>query len=78
VAFPSGNNRATNVPVTVKHAGGAAQLSLDQKRKPGPFAFQPIGEFRFEAGRPASVTFSNDGANGLVLIDTVRWIWVGE
>mgnify|MGYP001260794371 CR=1 FL=1 len=78
VAFPSGNNRATNVPVVVTHAGGTTRLSLNQKQKPGPFAFQPIGEFRFEAGRPASVTFSNDGANGLVLIDTVRWIWVGE
>lgn len=78
VAFPSGNNRATNVPVVVTHAGGTTPLSLNQKQKPGPFAFQPIGEFRFKAGERAAVIYSNKGANGIVLIDTVRWIWVGE
>lgn len=78
VAFPSGNNRATNVPVVVTHAGGTTPITLDQKQKPGPFAFQPIGEFRFEAGQRASVAFSNEGADGVVLIDAVRWIWAGE
>ncbi|HRE81410.1 MAG TPA: FAD-dependent oxidoreductase, partial [Opitutaceae bacterium] len=78
VAFPSGGNRASNVPVTVTHAGGTTQVTLDQKKKPGPYAFQPIGEFRFKEGEKASVAFSNRGANGVVLIDTVRWIWLGE
>lgn len=78
VAFPSGATRATNAPVTVTHAGGTTKITLDQKKKPGPYAFQPIGEFRFKAGERASVSFSNRGADGLVLIDSVRWIWLGE
>lgn len=78
LAFPTGGNRATNTPVTIQHADGTTRIELNQKKKPGPFAFQPIGEFRFEAGKPASVTLSTEGANGLVLIDTVRWIWIGE
>jgi len=78
VAFPSGGNRGSNVPVTITHAGGTAEIKLNQKKKPGPFAFQPIGEYRFKAGQTASVRFSNTGADGVVLIDTVRWIWLGE
>ncbi len=78
MAFPSGPNRATNVPVTIIHADGETKLTLNQQRKPGPFAFQPLGEFRFEAGQPASVNLTNEGADGVVLIDTVRWIWLGD
>lgn len=78
VAFPSGGNRASNVPVTIVHDGGTAEMKLNQKKKPGPFAFQPVGEYRFTAGQTASVRFSNAGADGVVLIDTVRWIWIGE
>lgn len=78
LAFPSGGNRASNVPVTVTHAGGSTDIKLNQKKKPGPFAFQPIGEFQFISGQPASVKISNAGVDGMVLIDTVRWIWLGD
>ncbi|WP_438479283.1 FAD-dependent oxidoreductase [Oleiharenicola lentus] len=78
LAFPSGGNRASNVPVTVTHAGGSTELKLNQKKKPGPFAFQPIGEFQFTAGQPVTVKISNAGVDGMVLIDTVRWIWLGN
>ena len=78
MAFPSGGNRATNASVTITHADGKKEIKLNQKKKPGPFAFQPLGEFRFKAGQPASVKISNAGAVGVVLIDTVRWIWLGE
>ncbi|HWL17343.1 MAG TPA: FAD-dependent oxidoreductase [Opitutus sp.] len=78
MAFPSGGNRATNASVTITHADGKQEIKLNQKKKPGPFAFQPLGEFRFKAGQPASVKISNAGADGVVLIDTVRWIWLGE
>lgn len=78
VAFPSGGNRASNATLTITHAEGTAVVSLDQKKKPAPFAFQPVGEYRFDADRPATVTFSSAGANGRVLIDSVRWIWLGE
>jgi Dehydrogenases (flavoproteins) len=78
IAFPSGRDRASNATVRVRHAEGTATLHVDQRTKPGPYALQPIGEFRFDADQPAVVTFSNERADGLVLIDTVRWIWLGE
>jgi hypothetical protein len=78
VAFATGANRATRVPIVITHAGGEATITLNQKRKNSPFAFAPLGEFRFKAGEPATVTFTNEGADGAVIIDTVRWIWLGE
>jgi hypothetical protein len=53
-------------------------VRVNQRKKPSPFAFTPIGEYRFQAGAPATVTFSNAGVDGHVQIDTVRWIWIGE
>lgn len=77
VAYASGPDRATNTPLTVTHAAGSATVTLNQRRKGGPFAFTPVGEFRLEAGQPVSVTYSNEGVDGVVMIDTVRWIWLG-
>ncbi|WP_438479279.1 FAD-dependent oxidoreductase [Oleiharenicola lentus] len=78
IAFPSGMDRATNTAIEVVHAEGTAALKINQRKKPGPYAFQPLGEYRFTAGQPVTVTFKNQGADGTVLIDSVRWIWVGE
>ncbi len=78
VAYATGPTRATNTPIAIAHADGTAHVTLDQKKKSSPFAFTPVGEFRFTAGQPATVTYTNTGANGAVLIDTVRWIWLGE
>ncbi len=78
VAYATANSRASNVPLEVKHAGGTANLRVNQRKKASPFAFTPIGEFRFKAGDPASVVYSNAGVDGDVQIDTVRWLWVGE
>ena len=78
VAFATGPNRATNASISVTHAEGATNVSLNQQKKTSPFAFAPIGEYRFEAGKPAIVAYTNEGANGAVIVDTVRWIWLGE
>ncbi len=78
IAFPSGGNRATNVPVAIQHAGGTSTVQVNQRQKAAPFAFTPIGEYRFNANQPATVIITNEGVNGVVLIDTVRWIWRGE
>lgn len=52
--------------------------TVNERRKKAPFAFAPIGTFRFEAGQEASVTISNAGADGFVAIDAVRFIPVPE
>ena len=78
VAYATAGNRATNVPVEIQHATGKTLVRVNQRAKESPFAFTPLGEYLFEADQPASVVLSNSDVDGRVLIDTVRWLWVGE
>lgn len=78
LAFPTAGNRATSVPVTITTADGTSEVTINQKKKETPFAFLPLGEFKFDADKPAVVTVKNTGANGIVSIDTVRFVWRGE
>ena len=75
IAYPHNANRATNVPVVIRHADGETRLTLNQRRKPAlDDLFEPVGEFRFEAGRRGQVEISNAGTDGYVVIDAVQWL----
>jgi hypothetical protein len=75
VAYPNNANRASNVPVTIKHADGESKVTIDQKKKPAVRElFQSVGTFRFEKGRAGYVEISNAGTEGFVVIDAVQWI----
>jgi hypothetical protein len=78
VAYATVGNRATNTPVQIAHADGTATVTVNQRKKDSPFAFVPVGDYRFKAGEPATVVFTNAGVNGYVQIDTVRWLWLGD
>lgn len=78
VAYASANNRATNTPVQIAHADGTATVKINQRKKDSPFAFVPVGDYRFKAGDPATVVITNAGVDGYVQIDTVRWLWLGD
>jgi hypothetical protein len=73
-AFTANPNRATNVPVTVHHADGAATVRLNQQKAPEEGAFTPLGTFRFEAGKPAAVVVETAGTDGHVVIDAVQFL----
>ncbi len=75
LAYSPNPNRATNVPVTIAHAGGEASVTVNQKVIP-PIdkTFVSLGKFKFSADKPAVVTISNDGTNGHVIVDAVQWI----
>jgi len=75
IAYSAHGNRASNVPVTIRHAGGETGLKLDQ-RKPGSIdrLLQPIGTFRFESGKSYSVELSNSQTDGYVMIDAVQLV----
>ena len=62
----------------IAHAEGTAAVKVNQRKKDSPFAFVPVGDYRFKAGEPATVVLTNAGVNGYVQIDTVRWLWLGE
>lgn len=78
IGFRAARNQATNVPVTIRHAGGVARVSLDQRREITPFPLVPLGEYRFRAGASGFVELTNHDTDGRVAIDAVRWVWLGE
>ncbi len=77
IAYPHNANRATNVPIVIRHADGETKITLNQKKKPAVDALlEPVGTFRFEKGRGGSVEISNRGTDGFVVIDAVQWVEV--
>ena len=78
LAAPPNDNRATNVPVEIHHAGGVKTLKLDfRSPKPakGVHWFE-LGEV--ECGVTAAVVVSNQGTDGHVVIDGARWVPVAD
>jgi hypothetical protein len=75
LAYCPSSNRATNVPVTVHHAGGTTDVVVNQREEP-PIdgLFIELGKFRFEKPLPCAVEICNDGANGHVIVDAVQWV----
>ncbi|MFK8115231.1 MAG: FAD-dependent oxidoreductase [Rubripirellula sp.] len=73
LSYPANNNRATNIPVVIQHAGGEALLVVNQRQKP-PIdgLFQSLGEFTFNG--TASVKVMTKGTDGYVVIDAIQFL----
>lgn len=78
IAYSPSQNRATNVPVTIQHSGGTANVTLDQSKASTLFVYKPLGEYEFKAGESGWVEISNAGTKGQVVVDAVKWIWLGN
>lgn len=73
--YSANANRATNVPVTIQSAEGTKIVKVNQRNAPKiDKTYQPLGTYRFEAGKQGAVTISNDGADGHVIVDTVQFL----
>lgn len=73
IGYPVNPNRATNVPVTVRHAGGEAKIQVNQKNVPKiDRLLEPVGSFEFAQGQEYDVTISNEGTDGYVVVDAVQ------
>ncbi len=77
LSYTSGSTRASNVPVTVSFDGGKETVRLDQTEFP-PLdeKFAAIGRFAFDTAQAASVTVSNTGTEGFVIVDAVQFVEV--
>lgn len=75
ISYSAGGNRASNVPVTIEHQDGRDTVIVNQSQKP-PIdgLFISLGTYRFEANNRASVTISNKGTDGHVIVDAVQWL----
>ncbi len=68
--------RATNTPVTIRHADGETVVRINQQEEP-PHArlWRTLGTFRFAAGRAGHVRIGNDGTDGkYVIVDAVQFL----
>jgi len=73
--------RATNTPVTIRHAEGETVVRIDQQEVPehGKL-FRSLGRYRFEAGREGWVRVSNEGTDPgkVVIADAVQFLPAGD
>lgn len=68
--------RATNTPVTIRHADGETVVRINQQEEP-PHGrlWRTVGAFRFTAGRAGWVRISNEGTDGkYVIADAVQFL----
>ena len=73
LSYPPNKNRASNVPVTVTHAGGTTLHLVDQRKAPkGDGLFHSLGTFTFE--KRARVVIGSDGVDGYVIADAVQFL----
>ena len=71
MTYTANGNRATNVPVVIRHAKGATTVKVNQKQTPAiDKVFHSLGKFSFESA--AAVTISNAGTTGHVVVDAVQ------
>lgn len=73
IAYTTSRTRATNVPVTVMDSSlGSHTVMVDQKNvEPNADGFRAIGEFALSTAG-STITISNEGTNGKVILDAVR------
>lgn len=77
VAYTPNANRSDRVPVRITHAGGTAELTLNEKNSPkGDGPFQSLGSFAFDG--KSSVEIRNQGTTGYVVIDAVQFVPAGR
>lgn len=73
LAYPPNPNRATNVPVTIEHAGGTASVKVNERKNPDlEKVFVSLGTYEF--GAKAVVEVSNADTDGYVVIDAVQLV----
>ncbi len=73
VAYTAHGNRATNVPVTVRHAGGETTVTINQRKAPTVDKLAvTAGTWSF--GATAAVVIANDGTDGYVIADAVQFV----
>jgi lysophospholipase L1-like esterase len=65
------NNRASNTPIEVIHAGGMTPFKVSQKTDGN---WHPLGEFTFGPGGSQGVYIDNFKTDGYVIVDAVKFV----
>ncbi len=73
IGYTGNGNRATNVPITIQHAEGTADVTLNERTAPNiDKMFRSVGKFKF--GGEAVITISNANTDGYVVVDAVQLV----
>ena len=72
--YPSGADCASNVPVTIEHATGKSALTWDMREGSRNGFAVAIGSYRFNAGKPCSVTLATRDTDGRVIAGSVAFV----
>lgn len=73
IAYRDHENRATNVPVEVRHAGGKHDTTINMRQKPNLEAgFLSLGTFEFTPDKRGAVVIRADGTDGHVCVDAIQ------
>ncbi len=73
IAYTANANRATNVPIVIRHAAGETKATLDEKATPKiDKMFHSLGQHTFD--KEAAILITNAGTNGYVVIDAVQLV----
>jgi hypothetical protein len=67
---------ASNASYIINHAGGSTTITVDQTHNSG--RWNSLGIFTFGAGEAGNVTISAQGANGTVMADAIKLVFLGE
>jgi hypothetical protein len=74
--FPPNQNRATNVPVTVAIKGSPSQTFHVNEREVS--AKQSLGQFSLPLGHNTTITISNAGTDGFVVVDGIQIVKIDQ
>ncbi|WP_146392736.1 FAD-dependent oxidoreductase [Allorhodopirellula solitaria] len=73
LAYTTHDNRATNVPVSIVHLNGTANVQVNQRQKP-PIEGLFISLGQFEFSQQSQLTITNRDTDGHVILDGVQWL----
>jgi hypothetical protein len=73
MVWPQDNNRATNVPVTIRHAKGEKTVTVNERKVP-PIDKAALSLGVFEFREKGSVHITNKGTDGFVIVDAIQFI----
>jgi hypothetical protein len=73
MSYTPGPNRTEQAMVFIRQSDNEKTVVVNQMRKPeGPYSFQPLGEFRFEAGNVDIVVTAEGNKKGVVIADGIQ------
>jgi hypothetical protein len=73
--YPPGSNRASNTRAIVRVAGEPVKVVIVNQRAAGPNNETSLGSYHLVSGKDTfTVTISNDGTNGYVIVDGLQLI----